>query len=269
MIQGVRIKETDDYVIAMISELSEGLKTVLRDRFTAICRGEQNSLLNRGSYTYKRTVEEFLKRIESKSEKIRTGMLGELIIHVLTGLNYPKYKTIVPYFNLEERSIKKGFDSVIYSPDMGIWVYEVKSSRKNGSKVNIDSSTKSLIKTAHDDLSAKLAERDESTRIWDNAMNGFQVACGHFGDEKKILENIILDYQDDTQTEECSPNIHNVILSSVLISESDNEIGEDCVFDKHKEYKSTYRELLIFAVHKSVTVNLLDFFKQEVIDETS
>lgn len=263
MIQGVRIKETDDYVIATVSELSEGLKMVLRDRFTAICRGEQNSLLNRGSYTYKRTVEEFLKRIERKSEKIRTGMLGELIVHVLTGLNYPEYKTIVPYFNLEERSIAKGFDSVIYSPDMGIWVYEVKSSKKNGSKINIDSSTKSLIKTAHDDLSAKLAEHDESIRIWDNAMNGFQVACGHFGDEKKILEKIILGYQDDTRTEECSPTIHNVILSSVLISGSDKEIGENCVIDKHKEYRNTYRELLIFAVHKSVTVNLLDFFKQE------
>lgn len=269
MINGIKIKKTDDYLIARVFELSQQLKTVLRDRFTAICRGEQNSLLNRGSYTYKRTVEEFLKRIERKSEKTRTGMLGELIVHVLTGLNYKEYKTIVPYFNLEERSIKKGFDSVIYSPDMGIWVYEVKSSRKNGSKVSIDSSTKSLIKTAHDDLSAKLAERDETTRIWDNAMNGFQVACGHFDDEKKILEEIILDYQDDARTEECSPNLHNVILSSVLISGNDNEIGEECVFDKHKEYRSTYRELLIFAVHKSVTVDLLDFFKQEVADETS
>lgn len=269
MIQGIRIKKTDDFLIARVLELSEELKTVLRDRFTAICRGEQNSLLNRGSYTYKRTVKEFLKRIEPKSEKTQTGMLGELIVHVLTGLNYLEYKTIVPYFNLEERSIRKGFDSVIYSPDMGIWVYEVKSSRKNGSKVNIDSSTKSLIKTAHDDLSAKLAEHDESTRIWDNAMNGFQVACGHFGDEKKILENIILGYQDDVRTEECSPNLHNVILTSVLISGSVKEIGKACVLDKHKEYKNTYSKLQIFAVHKSVTVDLLNFFKQEVDDETS
>ena len=100
-------------------------------------------------------------------------------------------------------------------------------------------------------------------------MNGFQVACGHLGDEKKILEEIILNYQDDALTEECSPNLYNVILSSVLISGSDKEIGADCVLDKHKEYKSTYRQLLIFAVHKSVTVDLLNFFTQEVADETS
>jgi len=269
MIEGVKIIKTKDYLIARVSELSEELKTVLRNRFTAICRGEQNSLLTRGSYTYKRTVEEFLKRIQSKPEKIQTGMLGELIVHVLTGVVHIDYKTIVPYFNLEERSIRKGFDSVIYSPDMGIWVYEVKSSRKKGAKVNIDSSTKSLIKTAHDDLSAKLAEQDESTRIWDNAMNGFQVACGHLGDEKKILERIILDYQDDVRTDDCSPNLHNVILSSVLISGSAEEIGANCVLDKHKEYRRTYRQLLIFAVHKSVTVDLLNFFTQEVADEAS
>lgn len=196
-------------------------------------------------------------------------MLGELIVHVLTGIIHLDYKTIVPYFNLEERSIKKGFDSVIYSPDMGIWVYEVKSSKKKGVKVNIDSSTKSLIKTAHNDISTKLAQHDESTRIWDNAMNGFQVACGHLGDEKKILETIILNYQDDARTEKCSPNFYNVILSSVLISGADKEIGTDCILDKHKEYKNTYKQLLIFAVHKSVTVDLLNFFSQELADETS
>jgi len=268
VIEGITIKQAENYLIATVVELSEELKSELRKRFTAICRGEDNSLLNRGSYTYKRTVAEFIKRIEKKSDTTRTGMLGELIVHVLTGLFLSDHKTIVPYFNLEERSIRKGFDSVIYSPEMGIWVYEVKSSKNTSSRVNVDSKTKSLIKTAHEDLSAKLADQDETTRIWDNAMHGFQVACGH-SDEKNILQNIILDYQDVARTEECSPNLHNVILSSVLISSSDDEIGEDCVTDKHEDYKNTYEKLLIFAVHKSLTIDLLEFFSQEVADEAS
>lgn len=268
LIEGITIREDKDYLIAKVFELSEELKNELRKRFTAICRGEENSLLNRGSYTYKRTVEEFIKRIENKTDKIRTGMIGEFIVHVLTGLLLPNHKTIVPYFNLEERSIRKGFDSVIYSPEMGIWVYEVKSSKNTNSRVNVDSKIKSLIKTAHDDLSAKLADQDETTRIWDNAMHGFQVACGH-SDEKDILKEIILDYQDVARTDECNPNLHNVILSSVLISGSDKEIGVDCVTNKHEEYKGTYDKLLIFAVHKSLTIDLLNFFAQEVNDETS
>jgi hypothetical protein len=156
LIDGVKIIKTEDYLITKVFELSEDLKVELRKRFTAICRGEQNSQLNRGSYTYKRTVEEFLKRVQNKSEKIQTGMLGELIVHVLTGFIYPDHKTIVPYFNLEERSIRKGFDSIIYSPSIGIWVYEVKSSKSEDSRLNVNSKTKSLIKIAHDDLSGKL-----------------------------------------------------------------------------------------------------------------
>jgi hypothetical protein len=77
-----------------------------------------------------------------------TGMLGEFIIHVLTGIVYPGYKTIVSYFNLEERNIKKGFDSVIYSADIGIWAYEVKSSRKESLKGSVDSKIKNLIQIA-------------------------------------------------------------------------------------------------------------------------
>ena len=269
MVEGINIQQTDGYLIARVFELSGELKAILRERFTAICRGEQNSCLNRGNYTYKRTVEEFLKRIESKCQKTQTGMLGELIVHVLTGIEHPNYKTIVPYFNLEERSIKKGFDSVIYSPDGGIWVYEVKSSKHQGSKLNIDSKTKALIKDAHDDLSGKLGKQDKTTRIWDNAMNGLQVAWGHRGDEKKTFEKIFLDYQDKAYTEECSPNRYNVILSSVLITASDTEIGKNCVLEKLREYRDRYKKLMIFAVHKSVTVDLIDFFKEEAADEAS
>lgn len=195
-------------------------------------------------------------------------MLGELIVHVLTNLLFKDYKTIVPYFNLEERSIKKGFDSVIYSPDIGIWVYEVKSSKQQGT-VNLDSKTKRLIKTAHEDLSGKLAQQDETSRIWDNAMNGFQVACGHLGDEKEILQNIILDFQETANTVENGPNTHNVILSSVLFSENSDEIGASCVAEKHQEYNASYRKLMIFAVHKSLSVDLMNFFEQEAVDEAS
>jgi TPR repeat protein len=41
-------EKTDKFLIATISELSEGLKDVIRDSFSAICHGEQNSLTGRG-----------------------------------------------------------------------------------------------------------------------------------------------------------------------------------------------------------------------------
>ena len=121
---------------------------------------------------------------------MKTGMLGEFIIHVLTGIVYSGYKTIVPYFNLEERNINKGFDSVIYSAYIGIWAYEVKSSRKETLKGSADRKIKNLIQTAHSDLSKKINEQDETSRLWGTAMNGLQVACGHLTDEKDVLSGL-------------------------------------------------------------------------------
>jgi hypothetical protein len=263
VIPGIKVEKTDKYLIATISELSEELKVVVRNRFSAICYGENYSLLKDGNYTYIRTVEEFLKRIQPKSSRVKTGMIGELIIHVVTGLVYPGYKTIVPYFNLEERNIKKGFDSVIYSADIGLWACEVKSSREETPTRGVGNKIKSLIKTAHNDLSTKLQRQDDVCRLWGNAMNGLQVACGHLKDEKEVLQQIILKYQEEARTPQCGPDRHNVILSSVLISGEELGVDSGCVIEKHSEYKETYNKLMIFAVHKSITIDLLEFFKQE------
>ncbi len=264
-IRGVTLNQTDDYMIATITELSDELKTVIRDRFSAICHGEQNSLLNRGSYTYGRTIEEFLTRVRSKDTNTQTGMLGELVVHVLTVIMYPNYRTIVPYFNLEERNVKKGFDSIIYSPDFGIRVCEVKSSKTSPSSV--DSKIKSLLKTAHDDLSKKLEKQDDTIRLWTSAMNGFRAACSHLKDEKKVLENIIADHQDQAWADNCSPKHHDVILSSVLITEKDGEITTQSLVEKHGEYKDSYNTLMVVAVRKSLAIDLLNFFSEEMTNE--
>lgn len=270
IVSGVEIKKSDDYLIAMISELSDELKEIIRERFSEICLGEQYSLMDAGNYTYIRTVEEFLTRLRSKTTKVKTGMLGELVVHVLTGIVYPGYKTIVPYFNLEERNIKKGFDSVIFSEDIGIWAYEVKSSKPKQLRGSVDSKIKSLIQTAHSDLSGKLKNQDDASRLWGLAMNGLQVACGHLRDEKDALQNIILQYQEDVRTPECGPEQHNVILSSVLMSaEEDLEISRKCVAEKHEEHKACYNRLMVFAVHKSILVDLITFFEGEVSNEVA
>ncbi len=34
-------------------------------------------------YSYKATVQEFLKRYENKTEKIKKGLIGELLTHII------------------------------------------------------------------------------------------------------------------------------------------------------------------------------------------
>lgn len=261
---GLQISKTDEYLITEVSSLSEDLKDTIRNRFATICHGEQLSLLRKGSYTYKNTVLEFLTRIKSKAESTQTGMIGEFLTHIITGLLYPDYRVIVPYFNLEERSIRKGFDSVIYSTSLGVWACEVKSSKPTDIPKDVDSHIKTLINIAHQDLTGKLSQSDEQVRLWGNAMNAMQVACGHLKDEKEVLQSIILDYQDQARAKISGPTKYNVILCPVIISgKTPLTISKGAVLEKHREHKKEYNKLMVLAIHKSVAINLISFFESE------
>jgi hypothetical protein len=263
-IDGLLVSRSSEYLIVEVATLSEDLKNAIRNRFATICHGEQLSLLKSGSYTYKNTVLEFLTRIKSKAENTQTGMIGEFLVHVITGLFYPDYRVIIPYFNLEERSIRKGFDSVIYSTGLGVWTYEVKSSKPTDTSKDIDTHIKTLINIAHKDLSGKLKESDEQVRLWGNAMSGMQVACGHLKDEKEILQNIILDYQNHARANTDGPKKYNVILCPVLISgRAPMTISKAAVVAKHNEHKNEYKKLMVLAIHKSTAVGLINFLESE------
>lgn len=262
-IAGLKIIDTAECVAAEISVLSDELKEKIRARLTSICHGEDLGRLNEGSYNYKSTLKELLIRLESKPETTQTGMIGELVIHLLTGIIYPGHRTIIPYFNPEDRNVKKGFDSVIYSPQIGIWTYEVKSSRHEKSGADPDRETQRLIQIAHTDISSKLNDKDQTVRLWLNAMTGMQIACSHLTDEKAILQKLILENQEIAQSTKASPQKFNVILSSVFIGDISRALTLKAVNQKHNEYKGHYRKLLIVAVHKSIKIKLIEFLKEE------
>lgn len=261
--------DKDEFLLAHLSELTDAFKDELRKRFAIICHGENLASKMRGNYTYHKSVDEFLKRLKNKSDNVITGMLGELVVHVITGLVYPGYRTIVPYFNLEERNNKKGFDSIIFSHEIGMWTTEVKSSKNTKDTVSVHSCINDLLQTAHTDLISKLNNQDEVSRLWGQAMNGFQVACGNLKDEKETLENIILSYQEDDFEEASGPESHRVILSSVLSSNSNEMIPNEVMENKYSQHKGAYKELMLIGIHKSLCLELIEFFQQEIIIENS
>ena len=62
MIDGVRKINSDEWSVYFIDNLSDALKTVIRERLSSICYGSINA--NRGweIYSYKATVKEFVHR---------------------------------------------------------------------------------------------------------------------------------------------------------------------------------------------------------------
>ncbi|RXI33618.1 hypothetical protein CP964_06280 [Arcobacter defluvii] len=89
------------------------------------------------------------------------GAIAEFFIHLY--LSTQEYKQECLFFNLEENSIKKGFDGY-YSKETLEWIMESKSGLSSTKGI----SHKSKIKEAYDDLDNKL-KGNVSNNPWENA----------------------------------------------------------------------------------------------------
>lgn len=136
LIQGVTKEENSDYVLYFIENLSDELKEEIRNRLVAVCYGADQAQSALKIYSYKETVKEFVKRYKNNSsisEDRKKGMIGELLVHVILELE-GRFTTASPFFNMEERSFKKGYDLALFEGATNeLWIAEVKS-RKNSKK---------------------------------------------------------------------------------------------------------------------------------------
>ena len=132
LIQGVTKEENSDYVLYFIENLSDELKEEIRNRLVAVCYGADQAQSALKIYSYKETVKEFVKRYKNNSsisEDRKKGMIGELLVHVILELE-GRFTTASPFFNMEERSFKKGYDLALFEGATNeLWIAEVKSGK--------------------------------------------------------------------------------------------------------------------------------------------
>ena len=195
-IEGVRFKKDKDYAVCHILEFSDELKKLIREQLSFICYGATNTLSTRKIYNYNNTLKEFIKRYDEKKDNTQKGMIGELIIHVLINEFFPEYETVSPFFNIEERSVKKGFDVVLTNKENHMmWITEVKSGElhkgKDANETNID-----LLNRAKSDLYSRLNGENQS--LWLNAINGAKIALDSKKDLKDAVIEILEEYGDDS-----------------------------------------------------------------------
>ena len=106
-IDGVSISNKDEYIVCHINTFSDELMDIIRKRLTSICHGIYNSSLEQKSKSYKNTIRSFIQRYYNKNEQTQKGMIGELLTHILVGEILKNHTSSLPFFNLEEKSIKK------------------------------------------------------------------------------------------------------------------------------------------------------------------
>jgi hypothetical protein len=264
MINGILHQKELKTSVFIIELFSEELKQKIRTQLSIICHGTSDGESSRISYNYVNTLKEFFERYKHKTSLQKKGMIGELLSHILVLSYFEDFDTVSPYFNSEERNVKKGFDVVLHnSNDSEIWITEVKSGHIHKDK-NANETTNDLLGTAKRDLNTRLNENNLA--IWKNAIVGAKNSLDNYSDKKKLVKDILESIQDSVALENAVSVDKNVMLVSnlfhtltdkVTLSTADN-------FLKSLEKEKIFNDHMIVCIQKETVDKIESFLKSEL-----
>lgn len=233
-----------------IEDIDEPIKKVLDENFVLICEGNTGSDLT--------TVKTHVKNLYStKNQEWIMGATAEFFVHLYIRLTGFKQECL--FLNLEENSIKKGFDGY-YSKDGIEWLMESKA----GSIESKGISYARKVTLAINDLAAKISGRDKSGKR-ELPNNPWREAYAHasqydVGTAKKIRENIKELSNDFTNGKFRSIEEFNtmpcgtIFLSGIWAQPNHDSILEDI---KHISDKLAGKQVhVICATHRSTELFL-------------
>lgn len=260
---GVSFIHKENFSICCIEYLSDELKKYIRANLTKICHGKAKSTRERSAYKYKETLANFWDRYKSKPEKTRIGILGELLSHVIVLSHIPQMTVVSPLFNLEEKSIRKGFDILLYDEEKNeVWITEVKSGkvRANGTSC---STTSTLLNRAKDDLRKRLNE--EEYNHWHNAINAATIAIENSKTYKDAVVSILEDEMEIISEKKATSTDNNVVLVGTLFQNTSKRPLEKTVedFSKKLTAQSLFKKSIVLALQKGTITKLEKFLKEE------
>lgn len=264
MIAGITTENTELATVCRIEIFTDELKAEIRNRLAAICHGKDKVEAGSIIASYRETLKVFLNIYANKSEDTRKGMIGELLTHILLLKAFPDYESANPYFNMEEASIKKGFDLIVFDQSCGeLKIVEVKSGGAGAH--GADRANKALLNTAKNDLKGRL--NDNKIHIWMNAINGAKIALsgGKIKDKiNRVLEDCYMEVANDAPD---STSKH-VILVSILYKACDDPISIDATHGKAEQIigEGLFQEATVFSVQKETWEQIVAFLEQEAAE---
>lgn len=264
LINGVSVIEDSGYSVFYITNLSDELKDLMRIYLAPICYGVKKveKYKNSKSYSYEKTIHEFIDRYEVKTKKQQKGLIGELLFHILLTNFKKEFTANTPFFNLEERNVKKGFDAVLNKTgSTELWIAEVKSGELNG-KGNQTEIAKKLLNTAKRDLVKRLPD---SFSLWQNAINGAEIAISESRSEKEAFINLLTEMSDKASDNNVKTSEVNVVLVGTVFAELNNKVSDKEISKKYHELtkKNIFKNIYLFVIQKHLYQQIYDFLKVE------
>ncbi|NVZ16940.1 Hachiman antiphage defense system protein HamA [Pseudomonas sp. IPO3775] len=260
---GVIFNTVDEYAMCCVERLSDELKETIKENLSLICHGAQKVSRGKEMYKYGETIKGFWERYSSKPANTKTGMLGELLAHVIILKFFPDFEVASAFFNLEERSIKKGFDLILFKPkSKNVWITEVKSGQLHASGTSCTTTT-DLLSTARDDLKRRLSE--QQSNHWLNAVNTANAAILNKSNYKDLVIDILEDEGALVAKKSATCKDNNVFLVSALFHDISQKIKEPTIlqFSKNLSKAAHFKSTFVLSLHKGTLKKLEAFMKKE------
>ncbi|MCG7544366.1 hypothetical protein MHM93_09255 [Pseudoalteromonas sp. MM17-2] len=203
------ISETVELHVLDLVDLTPEIVEQIDQSLVQICEGDSESSLQL-------VKSNFLRFLESKDYRTRMGAVAEFFVHLY--LRQTNLKQEFLFFNLEEGSIKKGFDGFFSN---GAEEYLVES--KSGLDSTTGISHRNKLKEAFDDISSVIAgdSKKSKNNPWKNAYN--HASHIDVGSSRSIRKKIkeLSDLFDNNQFKSASE--FNIIpCSSIFITDKWN-----------------------------------------------
>lgn len=265
MLEGIQLEKSETSSLCFtIDDISDELKNVIRARLSEICYGAAKASRTSVIYSYEKTLTVFLDKFDTKSADTQKGMIGELLTHVLFLHFEDEFRAASPFFNMEEDSIKKGFDLVLHHKGTSeIWFVEVKAG-ECGVETSINK-LGGLLSLAKNGL--KTALNSERHTLWQNAVNGASLVMQDSG-LKSQIETLLESFNEKAVAGKSASQDYNAVLVAVCFSGA-QAFATGAEFEgRHTTQKNMneFRDLMSIALQKDTIQSIVDFLWSEVDD---
>ncbi|WGI36452.1 Hachiman antiphage defense system protein HamA [Mesomycoplasma lagogenitalium] len=251
----IEIKK-EGYIILEIRNLTDELKKTIKNLLVEICHGEYANDSKFKLFSFDETIKELVEHRLKKDKIKQIGAVGEILLNVVIR-EFTDMKIASPFFNIEERSAKKGFDIIAIDSDKKLWIIESKA----GEIGNFSSPTEKsclLIKKAKMDLYTRL--NDKNSQIWSNAVKSVNSSLND-SDEKKVIMDILI-----TNGNSDSSKDKNVVLGATVFCLLDKTIEPSKINDLYKSIleMKKFSEIKLIAIQKKTYDAVIEFLSSLV-----
>ena len=213
-----------DILIKNITELTKEDETYIVENLVEISKGRNS---NYDLYTI---VVKILQFLEKQTEKTRYGAISEFF--VLKTLKEEKFEQEYCFRNLEENSIKNGFDGVFLKENT-FWLMESKSTKTKSHKTNIDK--------AYNGIKNQIEGNTENDP-WENAVNHAKAAES----KKNLIEKLTELSRQHTLGKFSELQNSNIILGSTVINNNiDSSVVDKEELIKYIDNHVSKKEILV------------------------